>query len=70
LLHERFPGIRFGYRMRTPSAIFLKEEVETGALHRMMLNLPSPNASGITWTTWDDGVSAPRLKPNDGNSTD
>lgn len=67
---ERFPGIRFGHRMRTPSAIFLKEEVETGALHRMMANQPSPDASGIAWTTWDDGVGAPRLTRNDGNSID
>lgn len=45
--HEHFPGVRFGHRIRAPSSelaryapVWLKEEVETGALHRMMQNQP------------------------------
>jgi hypothetical protein len=56
--HRDFPGVRFGHRFPLdPHAegreqIWLKEEIETGALHRMMDSLPTPDDAGITWTTW------------------
>ncbi len=58
--HEDFPGIRFGHRFRrepgreTNERIWLKEEIETGALDRMMQDPPAPNDSGVIWTTWGD----------------
>lgn len=57
--HQNFPGIRFGYRYPAPSSrtaryasIWLKEEVETGALYRMMREPPPADDAGIIWTTW------------------
>jgi hypothetical protein len=57
--HEHFPGIRFGHRLPLLSEkgakhalIWLKEQIETGALRRMMRNPPAPDDAGITWTTW------------------
>ena len=57
--HQHFPGVRFGHRFSPPTAketrystIWLKESIETGALHRMMRNPPSADEAGITWTTW------------------
>lgn len=57
--HRHFPGIRFGHRLPLPSEpggqhamIWLKEEIETGALRRMMRSPPAPDNAGITWTTW------------------
>jgi hypothetical protein len=56
--HGHFPGIRFGHRFRLdPYAegreqIWLKEEIETGALHRMMDQPPATDSAGIIWTTW------------------
>jgi hypothetical protein len=56
--HQDFPGVRFGHRFPLdPHAegreqIWLKEEVETGALHRMMDSQPTPDEAGITWTIW------------------
>jgi hypothetical protein len=57
--YDHFPGIRFGHRLPLPSEngakhalIWLKEQIETGALHRMMRNPPAPDSAGITWTTW------------------
>lgn len=56
--HGHFPGIRFGHRFPLePSGenrepIWLKEEIETGALHRMMQSEPATNDAGIIWTTW------------------
>ena len=58
--HEHFPGIRCGHRFRrepgqeTYQCIWLKEEIETGALHRMMQNPPAPDGAGVIWTTWGD----------------
>lgn len=58
--HERFPGIRFGHRFRrepgreTYESIRLMEEIETGALHRMMQEPPAPDDAGVMWTTWGD----------------
>ena len=56
--HQHFPGMRFGHRFsgRDPGleGIELKEEIETGALHRMMQTLPPADDAGITWTTWED----------------
>jgi len=56
--HQHFPGVRFGHRFRLePSGenrepIWLKEEIETGALHRMMQNEPVADDIGVIWTTW------------------
>ena len=54
--HDSFPGVRFGHRFTPPSdehaAIWLMEEIETGALHRMMHTPPPADDAGITWTTW------------------
>jgi hypothetical protein len=33
--------------------IWLKEEIETGALDRMM-QTPPADETGIIWTTWED----------------
>jgi hypothetical protein len=58
--HEHFPGIRFGHRFQrepgreTNERIWLKEEIETGALHRMMQDPPAPDDAGVIWTTWGD----------------
>jgi hypothetical protein len=58
--HRHFPGVRFGHRFRSePSGkglepILLKEEIETGALHRMMQNEPVADDTGVIWTTWGD----------------
>jgi hypothetical protein len=53
--HQNFPGVRFGHRF-TPgdkhAPIWLKEEVETGALRRMMQTQQAPDDAGILWTTW------------------
>jgi hypothetical protein len=57
--HQGFPGLRFGHRFPSASSptaryasIWLKEEVETGALNRMMREPPVPDDAGIIWTTW------------------
>lgn len=57
--HENFPGARFGHRFPLePFAeghemIWLMEEIETGALHRMMMrDEPAADDAGIIWTTW------------------
>jgi hypothetical protein len=34
--------------------IWLKEEIETGALDRMMQIPPAADETGIIWTTWED----------------
>ena len=58
--HEHFPGIRFGHRFRrepgreTREPIWFMEEIETGALHRMMQDPPGPGDAGVIWTTWGD----------------
>jgi hypothetical protein len=60
--HEDFPGTRFGHRFSQHAdkhgLIWLMEEIETGALHRMMRQPPPADAAGITWTTWDDSAAA------------
>lgn len=61
--HQSFPGVRFGHWF-TPgdkhAPIWLKEEVETWALHRMMQAQPAPDGAGILWTTWGHaGASDP-----------
>jgi hypothetical protein len=54
--HERWPGIRFGHRFPPPNQadgyedIWLKEEVETGALSRLMDREPRPDDDGVIWT--------------------
>ena len=62
-LHDSFPGVRFGHRFTRPSdehaAIWLKEEIETGVLHRMMKAPPRADDEGITWTTWGAAPSDP-----------
>ena len=56
--HDDFPGIRFGHRFprepgrETHEDIWLKEEIETGALHRMMQDPPAPDDAGVIWTAW------------------
>jgi hypothetical protein len=59
--HESFPGVRFGHRFAPPpdkhAPVWLMEEIETGALHRMMQDQPAADDAGIVWTTW--GATAP-----------
>jgi hypothetical protein len=59
--HESFPGVRFGHRFAPPpdkhAPVWLMEEIETGALHRMMQDQPAADDTGIVWTTW--GATAP-----------
>jgi hypothetical protein len=56
--HDDFPDARFGHRFPLDpfaaehESIWLKEEMETGALHRMMAGQPPPDSAGIIWTTW------------------
>lgn len=60
LYHQDFPGVRFGHHFPPdPDAaaldkIWLKEEIETGALDRMMQTPPAADETGIIWTTWED----------------
>lgn len=55
-----FPGVRFGHRfpLESPAEnrqpIWLMEEIETGAVDRMMQHPPAPDDAGIIWTTWGD----------------
>jgi hypothetical protein len=63
--HQDFPTARFGHRFPLePFAeghekIWFMEEMDTGALHRMMRNEPAADDAGIIWTTW--GNPDPRL---------
>jgi hypothetical protein len=57
--HADFAGIRFGHRFVRPgdalaryASIWLKEEIETGALHTMMGNPPPADRAGVVWTIW------------------
>lgn len=57
--HEHFPGVWFGHKFPAirgedagNASIWLKEEIETGALHRMMQAGPPADAPGMVWTTW------------------
>jgi hypothetical protein len=56
--HELWPGVRFGHRFPLPGEadgyedVWLKEEVETGALARQMRQHPRPDDDGIIWTSW------------------
>jgi hypothetical protein len=56
--YRDFPGTRFGHRFPPGDPaldkIWLKEEIETGALDHMMANPPAPDSAGIVWTTWLD----------------
>jgi len=58
--HASFPGVRFGHRFPLGldeyggDPVYLREEIETGALHRMMQAQPAADDNGITWTTWGD----------------
>jgi len=58
--YDHFPGVRFGHRFRLESPaenrepIWLMEEIETGALDRMMQDPPAPGDAGIIWTIWGD----------------
>jgi hypothetical protein len=61
-----FPGVRFGHRFPPGldghgDPLYLMEEIETGALHRMMQTPPPADTHGITWTTWGDPVQEPEL---------
>jgi hypothetical protein len=61
--HDSFPGVLFGHRFTAPSdkhaEIWLMEEIETGALHRMMRVPPWADDEGIIWTAWGVAPSAP-----------
>jgi hypothetical protein len=61
--HDSFPGVRFGHRFTPPSdkhaEIWLMEEIETGALHRMMQVPPWADDEGIIWTAWGLAPSDP-----------
>ena len=56
--YQDFPGARFGHRFPLEpfaaghEGIWLKEDIETGALHRMVNNHPAADDAGIIWTTW------------------
>lgn len=56
--HAHFPGVRFGHRFPLEpyaadyESIWLMEEIDTGALHRMMKNQPAADSTGIIWTAW------------------
>ena len=56
--HQDFPGARFDHRFPgydpALERIELKEEIETGALHRISQSHPAPDDAGIIWTTWED----------------
>jgi hypothetical protein len=56
--HRDFPGARFGHRFSgyepALERIELKEEIETGALHRLMQSHPAPDGAGVIWTAWED----------------
>jgi len=58
--HRHFPGVRFGHRFPPGldedggDPVYLREEIETGALHHMMQAQPAADGNGITWTTWGD----------------
>jgi len=62
--HHDFPGVRFGHRFPLGldgggDPIYLKEEIETGALHRMMQTEPAAGNNGIIWTTWGSPAGHP-----------
>jgi hypothetical protein len=57
--HKDFPDIRFGHRFPPPEergsaygSIWLKEEIETKALHRLMLKRRPQPGNGVIWTGW------------------
>jgi hypothetical protein len=56
--HAHFPGAHFGHRFplepyaQDHESIWLMEEIDTGALHRMMRHQPPADNTGITWTIW------------------
>lgn len=58
--YDGFPGVRFGHRFPLESAaenrepVWLQEQIETGALDRMMQNPPATDDAGVVWTTWGD----------------
>jgi hypothetical protein len=58
--YDDFPGVRFGHRFPLESPrenrepVWLMEEIETGALDRMMQNPPPSDDAGVIWTTWGD----------------
>ena len=62
--YNAFPGVRFGHRFPPDLAgrgdpIYLMEEIETGALRRMMQTPPAADTNGIIWTTWGDPAHQP-----------
>ena len=54
------PGPRFGRGVppdpdgEARGKIWLKEDIEPGALTRMMQSQPPADETGIIWTTWED----------------
>jgi hypothetical protein len=67
--HASFPGARFGHRFPPGldeyggDPVYLREEIETGALDRMMQAQPAPDGNGIIWTTWGDPGPDPEGGP-------
>lgn len=62
-----FPGAQFGHRFepdpvaRNRAAVRLIEQIEAGAVHRMMAGQPSGDRE-ILWTTWGTPNSDPELE--------
>ena len=54
--HEHWSGVRFGHRFPPADVadgyeyIWLKEEVETGGLGRLMGRRPHADGDGVVWT--------------------
>ena len=67
--HKSFPGARFGHRFPLGldtyggDPVYLMEEIETGALHRMMQAQPAADDNGVIWTTWGDPGPDPEGGP-------
>ncbi len=67
--HTSFPGARFGHRFPLGldeyggDPVYLREEIETGALDRMMWAQPAPGDHGVIWTTWGDPAPDPEGGP-------
>lgn len=59
--YEAIPGVRFGHRFEPDERLILNEEmdlmedIETGALHRMMRDPPRPDEDGVGWAAFSLG---------------
>lgn len=74
--HTSFPGVRFGHRFPLGldeyggDPVYLREEIDTGALHRMMDAQPAPDDHGIVWTTWGEPGPDPESGPTPATASD